>query len=243
MVPIYLTSFYRKDFTERSVNLINERTDPNTFKIIVYDNGSDKETKDYLCKLLEEGKICSLVLDSRNTGCLYNKIVFHAMTESNNEFYCISDNDVYPPKLSPDWLSQMIAIMKKHPEIGILTPQLPPQWLQTPYQVLEDIVYAKAVGNTFKLCRMDVMKAIIPQIDQKLGAYGDDGQVSELVEKSGYKVAFCRNIFCLHAGQTINWGYTEEQIAKDPRKAGYGEPFSYALVNEQTYEPEPKWKM
>lgn len=241
MIPIYMTSFFRKDFTENSVKFINERTRPGTYQLTIYDNGSDKDTRDFLYKLLDEGKITALILDSRNTGCLYNKIVFHAMTETSCKYYCITDNDIYPPKLSPDWLEQMTTLMDKHPELGLLSPQLPPQWLQMPLNSTDDLVYCKAVGNTFKFIRRDLLK--IDGIEQALGRFGDDGQISDLIEKAGYKVAFAKNIFCFHAGQCDNWGYTKDQIDKDPRKAGYGAPFSYTVVNEDTYEPESRWKM
>jgi len=165
------------------------------------------------------------------------------MVESKTEFFCITDNDVFPPKISPDWLSSMISIMKNHPELAILAPQLPPQWLQQPYEAFSDVVYAKAVGNTFKLCRTDVMRSLVCKIDQKIGEYGDDGLISSLVMEAGYKVAFCRNIFCYHAGQCENWGYEKEQVALDPRKIGYGRPYIYEIENMETYEPVKKYRI
>lgn len=238
MTDIFMTSFFRKDFTERCVREIHERTVPGSFQIVVYDNGSDRQTRDFLIGLLEQKKIMSLVLDSRNTGCLYNKIVFHAMVESSSKYYVVSDTDVYPPKLTPDWLSQMIAIMDRHPDIALLTPQLPPQWLQMPSNRKdEDVVYCKAVGNTTKLIRKEAFNKIVGKIEQAVGKFGDDGLVSDLLEKEGYKSAFCRNIFCYHAGQCDNWGYKPEEIAMDPRKSGYGKPYTYPIVNWETYEP------
>lgn len=237
---IFITSWYRKKMTQRTIELIHERTTSDTFAIHVFDNGSDKNTQDFLYKLLEQKKIMSLHLDSRNTGCLYNKGIFYMMTEHTDKYFCISDNDVYPPKLSPDWLSRMITIMDAHPDLAFLTPQLPPQWLQTPdkSRIKDDIVYCKAVGNTFKLIR----RAAFPFSEFKsvIGAYGDDGMVCDLMRLKNWEVAFCRNIFCYHAGQCENWGYSPEEIAMDPRKVGYGKPFSYEIVNEETYEPYSK---
>jgi cellulose synthase/poly-beta-1,6-N-acetylglucosamine synthase-like glycosyltransferase len=235
MIDIYLTSFFRKNFTEETINKIHERTAVGTFQIHVFDNNSDSETKQFLYQLLDEKKIVSLHLDSRNTGCLYNKLVFHAMTETSNEYYVVSDNDIFPPKLNPDWLSKMITIMDKHPELAFLTPQLPPIDLQMPYEKKEDIVYCKAVGNTFKLVRRNAID--VDDIEQKLNTFGDDGWISILVRKKGWKIAFCRNIFCWHAGQCENWGYKLEEIELDARKVGYGKPFIYVPINEDTYEP------
>lgn len=232
MIDIYLTSFFRKEFTDRCINLIHERTAEGTFGIHIYDNGSDGETRKFLIGLLEQGKIVSLHLDSRNTGCLYNKTIFQSMTETKNKYYVVSDNDIYPPKLTPDWLSQMIAIMEKYPNIAMLTPQFPPIVLMGPLKINDDVVYCEAVGNAFKVVRRD----FFPSYEQKLMAYGDDGQLSALVRSRGYDVAFCRNIFCMHAGQCDNWGYKPEEILQDPRKSGYGRPYVVPLDLE-TYMP------
>ncbi len=241
MVPIFITSFFRKDMTERTVREIHERTAPGSFNLHLYDNGSDVETQNYLLSLLREGKITSLMLDSRNTGCLYNKGVFHMMSESSDPYYCVSDNDVFPPKLTPDWLSQMVAIMDRHPEIGMLAPQLPPQGLQTPYAVNNDVIYCKAVGNTFKIIRREAFP--LEEFKPKLMAFGDDGMVCSYMENKNWKTAFCTNIFCYHAGQCEDWGYTKDQINLDPRKSGYGGYFKYEVLSQETYEPEPKCKM
>lgn len=243
MIDIYMTTWLREDFTRKSIELIHERTYAGSFQLHVFDNNSGVEMKEYLIGLLDEGKIASLHLDSRNTGCLYNKGIFHMMTESTQKFYCVTDNDTFPPKLSPDWLSQMIKIMDDHPDLAFLVPQIPPQWLQGPdlSQVRDDIVYCKAVGNTFKIVRRAAFP--ISEFRPALGAYGDDGLLSEQVKLRNYKVAFCRNIFCYHAGQCKNWGYNEREIAMDPRKNGYGKPFIYKLKNEETYEPYPENKI
>jgi len=242
-VQIFMTSWNRVDFTIKSINMIHERTEPGTFDIIVYDNGSSLNVQDRLYALLGMNKISTLILDSRNTGCLYNKLVFNSMVESSTRYMCITDNDIFPPKLTPSWLSRMITILDNHPEVAMLAPQLPPQVLQTPYQVLDDLVYCRAIGNTLKVCRTEAMVKICNKIEQKLGAYGDDGLISALLEKEGYKIAFCRGIYCYHAGQCLNWGYKPEEVNQDPRKSGYGQPFLYNLSNEDTFEPEDKWKI
>ena len=233
-IPIFITSFYRSDMTRRAIELIKERTTPGTYQLHLYDNASDKSTRDYLYGLLENGTITSLHLDSRNTGCLYNKAVFHAMTESNSEFYIVSDNDIYPPKSSPDWLTQLITLMEKYPYLAFLTPQVPPVQLQMPEVVLDDIVLCRAVGNTFKIVRRKAYP--IDKYNQELYKYGDDGLVSEEVRKAGWKIAFCRKLFACHAGQCKNWGYKPEEIEKDPRKAGYGDPF-ILQIDPDTFEP------
>ena len=242
-IQIFITSWFRPGFLSKTIEYIVERTIPGTFLINVYDNGSDKITRDMLNNYFESGVINSVTFDKRNTGCLYNKLVFHSMVESTDKYYCVTDNDVFPPKLSPDWLTQMIDIMERHPDIGMLAPQLPPQGLQMPYKVADDVVYAAAIGNTLKIIRRECLDKVISIIEQKIGAYGDDGLVSERIRQEGWTVAFCRNIFCYHAGQCTNWGYTPDQVAMDPRKGGYGKPYTYTLKNTETFEPTNDYKI
>lgn len=237
VTPIFICSWNRRHFTEECLKLIRERTAPGSYEIHVYDNGSDKGVREWLYEQLDQGLITSLVLDSRNTGCVYNKGVFHMMAGSDSPYYVVSDNDVYPPLLTPDWLTQMTTIMDNRQDIAFLAPQLPPQFLQEPdkSRVYEDVVYCKAVGNTFKMVRRSAFP--IESFKPKIGAYGDDGMVCAEVLKKGFQTAFCTRIFCFHAGQCDNWGYQPEQVAQDPRKGGYGKPFTYPILSQYTYEP------
>jgi hypothetical protein len=239
VIPIYLTSFFRYEFTLETINKIQGRTEPGTYQLHIYDNGSDPETQQKLYGLLQSKIITSLTLDSRNTGCLYNKAVFQSMTPSDEKYYIVTDNDIYPPSIIPGWLPQMISIMDKNPDVAMLTPQIPPIYLMGPLTTRDDIVLCTAVGNALKMVRREAY----PDYLQKLNTYGDDGQLSELVRKKGWQVAFCRNVFCLHAGQCKDWGYKPEEIAKDPRKQGYGQPF-ICEVDEKTYQPkDPSLRM
>jgi GT2 family glycosyltransferase len=240
-IDIFITSFQRKEFTKETLQKIMTRTAEGTYNLHIFDNGSDAETKEYLKGLLDSGILTSLHLDSRNTGCSYNKSVFHALSDNREKYYVVTDNDIFPPKLNPDWLSRMVEIMDKNPHIALLTPQLPPQGLQMPYGQGEEVIYCKAVGNTFKMVRRDAFPFM--EYNNELNTFGDDGQVSKLVHDKGFKVAFCKDIYCFHAGQCENWGYTSEELDQDPRKAGYGKPFIYKPVDMDTYEPPKELKI
>jgi hypothetical protein len=248
VTPIYITSFHRRDFTERCIREIRERTAPGTYEIHLFDNDSmaDKGDRDFAYGLLDRGLITSLHLDARNTGCLYNKLVFHAMTTADTRYYVVNDNDVFPPKMSPDWLSRMIGIMDDTPLLAVLAMQLPPQWLQSPNGVLDPgVCYCKAVGNTFKMARTFALSHVFAggSIKQSLMQFGDDNVVSIALREYGYTVGFCSDIWCYHAGQCTNWGYRPEEVAKDPRKVGYGEPFKYEFEDEERYLPKEQWRL
>ena len=247
VTPIYITSFHRRHFTERCIREIRERTAPGTYEIHLYDNDSmtDKGDRDFAYGLLEQGLVTSVHLDSRNTGCLYPKLVFHAMTTEDTPFYVVNDADVFPPKLEPDWLSKMTEIMLSHPTLGMLAMQLPPQSFQGPNGYDDTIVYAKAVGNTFKMVRRETAALVLKSgsLRQELMKFGDDGALSTAMWLIGGRVGFCRDIWCYHAGQCANWGYRPEELVKDPRKAGYGKPFTYEFEDEEKYLPKEQWRI
>jgi len=235
-IDIFMTSWLRPEFTQRSIEHIVDRTTTGTYKIHVLDNQSSVRTRDPLLRMLDSGVISSVTLHSQNTRCLWGKAVFHAMVPSASPYYVVTDNDVLPPKLEgKDWLQRMVDIMDAKEEIAFLTPQLPPTWLQEPFAADESVVYCKAVGNTFKMVRREAYPE--GRYEQSMEKFGDDGMVSQLSRESGWKVAFCRDIFCLHLGQTDNWGYESEEIAMDPRKAGYGPPFRYTPEDTNTFRP------
>lgn len=236
MIDIYITSWRRIEFLKKTIKSIYDNTTPGTYRLHVFDNASDPFLRGFLIQLFNEKKICTLHLDSRNTGCLYNKAIFHEMTESGSKYYVVTDNDIYPPRLTPDWLEQMVKIMDEHEDLAFLAPQLPPIWLQEPIKAEKNVVYCKAVGNTLKIVRRKAYP--IEEYAQKTNKYGDDGLVCEKVRQKGWRVAFCRDIFCFHAGQCENWGYEENEIALDPRKQGYGEPFYYEISDMETYRPK-----
>lgn len=231
MIDIFMTSWRRWDMTQRSIKLLYERT-KTQFRLTVYDNGSDKHTISNLFKLYKKGTIHSLILDDRNTGCLYNKIIFDKM--ALDKYYIVTDNDIYPPLLEPDCLQQLIDLMDKYPSLGLLSPQIQPFTLMQPYGYNDDVVVCKAVGNALKIVR----SGIFPNFKQQLNIYGDDGILSAQIKKSGYDVAFCRHIYCYHAGQSKNWGYKKNEILLDPRKGGYGKYFEQKIINDLTYEAD-----
>lgn len=234
MTDIYITSFFRRDFIGQCINQIYDRTEKNTFQIHIFDNGSDQETKEYLISLLNQNKIVSLHLDLRNTGCLYNKGIFHLMTEISQPYYIVTDNDILPPKLFPDWLSQLISLMNKYLDLAMLSLQVPPVFLQEPYEKNDDLVYCKSIGNTFKIVRREAFPLDVFQ--PELMKFGDDGWVCKELRERGWKIAYCRNLFCYNLGQKKDWGYKKEEIDLDPRKKGMGKPLLIDPINMETYE-------
>lgn len=86
------------------------------FDLLVFDNGSCPEARNYLLDLYGHGKIQYLVLSEKNLGKggAWN-IIFSAAV---GEIIAYSDNDVY---FYPNWLSKSLQILESFPNVGMVT--------------------------------------------------------------------------------------------------------------------------
>lgn len=225
----------------RCLTEIKERT-RFPHRVIVWDNNSESPTEHIaIWDYRHHGLVDSIIYWHENSGPYFPKLVFRSMVTEEEPYYVVSDNDVYPPLIEGGcWLTEMVREMEAWPDLGCLSLQLPPQWLQGPIKERGNHVLATAIGNTCTLIRRSAWP--MDHWPQHSGKFGDDGLRSEYMAKAGFHSAFMKNIWCKHDGQQTGWGYTPSQIAADPRKANYGPPFVYDH-HPLTYEPlDPKWK-
>ena len=120
-VDILVTSYYRKDFTEKCLLAIsNYTTYPH--RIIVGDNGSNLETTDMLEDYFEVGVIDELVLLSENRGLEPMKNILLSHVQS--EYFVDTDNDIIAP--DGEWLTRLIKLMDERKDYAAIacTPQV-----------------------------------------------------------------------------------------------------------------------
>ena len=235
MIPIFVQSWHRWEFTRQVIKSIRERTAPGSYRLHVLDNGSDRDTVRGLIETFEASHIDSLHVEGRNTGCLWPKHVFHAMVPQDCEYYVVTDNDFIP---CFGWLEGLTGIMRNSPQLACLTLDYLPRWPLQPMQDRGIYFRTKAVGNTFKLCRRRAVDAALRDIPQSIGKYSDDGMLSQALDSMGYEVGYAKGLWCFNLENLKdNWGYTAEQVKADPRKAGYGAQVRYLPTNWETLEP------
>ena len=234
MIPIFVLSFHRVEMTKLCLQYLSERTSiPIT--IHIWDNGSNYNEQQELFKLYQKHMYDSLNLLSFNSGTTYPKIIQHAMATTHpyeSKYFVFNDADVYCPQISPCWLTKLIEIMDANIDLGCIAAQLPPQVLQAPYEDRGDHTLCAAVGNTLKVIRSSAWQKI-----NKNSIYSDDFYICDAMRNAGYLSAFANDVWCLHAGQCENWGYTPEQVKEDPRKVGLGPPYIYKY-DEITFKPQ-----
>ena len=86
------------------------------FEVLVFDNGSCEEIKQFLLKEQAEGRIQYLFLSEKNLGKggAWN-VIFEG---APGEIIAYTDNDCL---FSPDWLSESIQILETYPNTGMVT--------------------------------------------------------------------------------------------------------------------------
>lgn len=87
-------------------------------KLIMIDNGSDRDTAAYLAGLKTRADINVVVMrNEENAG--FSRAVNQGIRSSDARYVCIMNNDTIA---SRGWLEEMIKAMESHPEVGILNP-------------------------------------------------------------------------------------------------------------------------
>lgn len=86
------------------------------FDLLVFDNGSCTEVKDYLVEMQSQEKIQYLVLSDKNIGKggAWNIM----LSAAPGEIVAYADNDVY---FYPGWLSRSVEVLETFPNVGMVT--------------------------------------------------------------------------------------------------------------------------
>ena len=113
----FLSGFYAETLDVLKVSLESMRKDAGLpFDLIVFDNGSCPEVREYLVNEKEEGRIQYLILSEKNMGKggAWNVM----LTGAPGEIIAYTDADVL---FSPNWLSRSVELLETFPNVGMVT--------------------------------------------------------------------------------------------------------------------------
>lgn len=114
----FLSGFYAEmdGVLKACLNSIYNTKIDEPFDVLVFDNGSCDEIKQFLLKEQAEGRIQYLYLSEKNLGKggAWN-IIFEG---APGEIIAYTDNDCL---FTPEWLTQSVKILKTYPNVGMVT--------------------------------------------------------------------------------------------------------------------------
>ncbi len=113
----FLSGFYAEALDVLKVSLESMRREPGLpFDLMVFDNGSCPEVRDYLITEKEAGRIQYLLLSEKNLGKggAWNIILAGAP----GEIIAYSDSDIL---YYPGWLSRSVELLETFPNVGMVT--------------------------------------------------------------------------------------------------------------------------
>lgn len=86
------------------------------FDLLVFDNGSCKEARDYLLAEFTRGNIQQLILSDKNVG---KGGAWNVMLQAApGEIIAYADNDVF---YNPGWLKESVRVLETFPQVGMVT--------------------------------------------------------------------------------------------------------------------------
>jgi len=113
----FLSGFYAETLDVLKMCMESMRKDAGLpFDLMVFDNGSCEEVRDFLVREKEGGRIQYLILSEKNMGKggAWNVMLAGAP----GEIIAYTDSDVL---FSPNWLSRSVEILETFPNVGMVT--------------------------------------------------------------------------------------------------------------------------
>jgi glycosyltransferase involved in cell wall biosynthesis len=113
----FLSGFYAETLDVLKVSLESMRNEPGLpFDLMVFDNGSCAEVRDYLVAEKDAGRIQYLILSEKNIGKggAWNVILAGAP----GEIIAYADSDIL---YYPGWLAESVNLLETFPNVGMVT--------------------------------------------------------------------------------------------------------------------------
>jgi hypothetical protein len=192
---IVMLTHNRLDHLVKTVDALEARTTA-PFRITIVDNASGPEVRNWL--RANRARFHKLILLDEN---LYpgssGPALQIGIDATKSDPVVATDPDLVVPDVSPCWLTQMLEILDRHPDFGILgigldQSNLPPvQEAERldPEEIVDDEIVEQPVGSVFTFIRRAA-----------LHSYYDDWRACESVARAGYRFGWALNVRALHLG-------------------------------------------
>ena len=171
------------------------------YRLIVIDNGSQRQTREYLEELTSNNEIpVNLIRNETNLG--YVKAVNQGLRASCGDYVCLLNNDT---KVQEGWLEELINVAQSNPKIGILNPVS----ASLPYKKKELREKWIEIGFATGFCML-IKREVIDKIgffdeDYEVG-FWEDTDYCQRAKRAGYICAVAKASYVYHhPHQTFNF--------------------------------------
>jgi glycosyl transferase family 2 len=213
---IVILTHNRLDHLVEMVDALEARTKA-PYRITIVDNASGPEVRNWLQANRE--RFHQLILREEN---LYpgssGPALQIGIDATTSDPVVVTDPDLVVPERDPCWLTEMLGILERHPDFGILgigldQSNLPavqePENLR-PEEIVDDEIVEQPVGSVFTFVRREA-----------LGSYYDDWRACQSVERAGYRFGWALNVRAFHLG----WDDYKLHPGHLASKRRYGGPY------------------
>ena len=216
-IDIFITAYLRPQFTDNTIQYLRERT-KHKYRLVVIHFGGNEQV------LEKHADVIDLVIEpSRING---KKTVVNlgihsawnlALANATSRYLITTDNDIYVPDLTPDWLTQLATFLDEREEYGAIS--LHPHvfigaaGLDHKDAGLPDVVERNMCGAVMRIMRLDaVIKAGGWEHKLDPRRNHEERTICSRLQTIGYKVGITPRIRAYHPfGKTTggNWGYAK----------------------------------
>ena len=213
------------EFTKDCIDSIARNTGY-PYRLILIDNASDKDTRDYL-ESVKNSKSLDVILIRNEKNAGFIKAVNQGLNKSDAPYVCIMNNDTIP---AHGWLNRMVDFAESHPDAGLINPQCNGH-MNSPIEVYaKSLEKNKGVYMEMNQCQgfcMLVKRELINKIgllDEAFGIGGfDDTDYSMRAHKAGYKSVSIYDSYVYHrlhasfnkSGDREDWVARNQKIYYD----------------------------
>jgi len=227
-LDIFITTYLRQAYTEKTINYLHERTKYD-FRLFVIDNGGNDEV---IAEAIKQGKIFLALKASSNMGIHAAWNIALSLAES--DYFITSDNDIFVPDLTPDWLTQMVKFMDDRPDYGAISlcPHVFIGAANIDPKDPQDVLERNMCGAVMRLMRTEAVRKAGGWLHTiRTGRNHEESTICSQLQTAGYKVGIASRVRAYHpfGGQDGNWGYpkdfTPEMQGHRPELSDYVKAF------------------
>ena len=244
-VDLHLVSWNRPKMTELVIRTIQKNTKPENYRLVVFDNGSDRDVMNMLIDLHENGYIDELHLEPTNIG-LERARQWLLLNSTESEYFICIDNDCLPPTMreGQDWIDRLRELMDRYEDFAAIACRTQVligtgNIFEEADQTGDDLVEFSHPGGSLRIMRTETVREVGGWDRNAPGRGAEERYICGKLRDAGYRTAFARDIRTLHlfgtrdGNPTDRWGYDKDLKPEDTGHSDISHP---ALTNGDDYE-------